>query len=97
MATVVVSGRIDEAVKRRADMYIKAAGKTPAQVINDMYVQISITGELPRGDESLATREQRKERFDAFVEWRNSLAPDDDWLANLTDEQMRDYLGDRDV
>ncbi len=97
MATAVVSGRVDEAIKRRADKYIKAAGKTTAQVISDMYLQISITGELPGAELERERRERGKERFREFMEYVDSLPPADEWLANMSDEEMHELLGDRDV
>lgn len=97
MATIVVSGRVDEAVKRRADMYIKAAGKTPAQIINDMYVQISITGELPRGDDDQGGLKERMALVEEFMSWRETLPPDDDWFNAMTDDDMHDLLGGRDA
>ena len=97
MATAVVSGRVDEEVKRRADKFIKAAGKTTGQVINDLFVQISITGELPGAEMERMEREERAERFKGFVEYVEALPSADDWLVNMTDDQMRDLLGERDV
>jgi polar amino acid transport system ATP-binding protein len=47
MPTVVVSGRVDEDVKLRADAVIRAAGSSVARVINDVWRSIAESGELP--------------------------------------------------
>ena len=47
MATAVVSGRVDEKVRQRADAYIRAAGSTPAEVIKVVWENIARTGEVP--------------------------------------------------
>ena len=83
MATAVVSGRVDERVRQRADAYIKAAGLTPADVIR--------TGEVP--DEGEAQGET-PDAFEDFMAFRASL-PKATWLADLTDEQMKDMIASR--
>lgn len=50
MATEVVSGRVDEKVRQRADAYIRAAGSTPAEVIKVVWENIARTGEVPTGE-----------------------------------------------
>ncbi len=47
MPTVVVSGRVDEDVKLRADAVLRAAGSSVARVINDVWRSIAESGELP--------------------------------------------------
>ena len=44
MSTVVVSGRVDEDVKLRADAIIRAAGSTVNGVINDVWQTIRPSG-----------------------------------------------------
>lgn len=45
MATAIVSGRVDEAVKERAGAYIHAAGLTVGDVINKLWEYIAATGD----------------------------------------------------
>ena len=47
MATIVVSGRVDENVKRKVDRIIEREGTTVGDVIRDVWINISLTGKLP--------------------------------------------------
>ncbi len=49
MSTVTVSGRVDEAVKRIADMHIRKLGYTQAEVIAGVWRYIADTGSIPKG------------------------------------------------
>ncbi len=91
MATAVVSGRVDERVRQRADAYIKAAGTTTADVIRVVWERIARTGEVP--DEGEAQGET-PDAFEDFMAYRASL-PKATWLADLTDEQMKDVIASR--
>lgn len=92
MATVVVSGRVDEEIKRKADAIIARAGKTPGDVIKDVWANIVITGELPTTKQQEEEFLEKRRRFKAFMELRASLPPAPEWLVNLTDEQLRDMM-----
>ena len=88
MASVVVSGRVDEEVKRRADAYIRAAGSNPAKVINDVWVRIAYTGEVPQEDSRLGSVEERMKRFEEFMEFCDSLPPVDERYLHMTDDEI---------
>ena len=47
MATAVVSGRIDESVKRKADAVIRDAGLTTGEVIRRVWKNIALTKTIP--------------------------------------------------
>ncbi len=91
MATAVVSGRVDEKIRQRADAYIRAAGSTPAEVIKVVWENIARTGEVP---EAVAA-ERPRGAWERFMEFRESLSEADPWLVNLTKEQMRDMIASR--
>ena len=91
MATAVVSGRVDEKIRQRADAYIRAAGSTPAEVIKVVWESIARTGEVPV--ESPA--EESNGAWERFMEFRESLPKAEPWLVNLTKEQMRDMIAGR--
>lgn len=91
MATAVVSGRVDERVRQRADAYIKAAGTTTADVIRVVWERIARTGEVP--DEGEAQVEGTS-ALDELLALREELGKSD-WLVNLTDEQMKDAIASR--
>lgn len=88
MATVVVSGRIDEAVKAQADRYLKAAGMSVADLIRTTWENVAATGEVPTpvADPALTAHE----RWEKFMEFCDSMPPADPRYAELTDEQFKD-------
>ena len=47
MATVTISGRVDESTKKLADMYIRKHGTTQAEIIANVWRYIADTGEIP--------------------------------------------------
>ncbi len=91
MATSVVSGRVDEKVRQRADAYIRAAGSTPAEVIKVVWENIARTGEVPE----VAPTEEPRDVWERFMEFRETLLEAEPWLVNLTKEQMRDMIASR--
>lgn len=94
MATTVISGRVDTLVARQAQIAIQRAGTTPGEVIKSVWENIAQTGEVPRREEEQKrTARQRAalERLDAI---RAELSGCE-WLHDLTDEQMKEMLGDR--
>ena len=95
MGTVVVSGRVDEQVKREVDRILEREGTTAAEVIKQMWVTISVTGEVPRTEEQERRVREQRERFKRFVDFTRELPPAPEWLINLTDEEMRDMIASR--
>ena len=91
MATSVVSGRVDEKIRQRADAYIRAAGSTPAEVIKVVWENIARTGEVPE----VAPVEEPRGAWERFMEFRESLPKAEPWLVSLTKEQMRDMIASR--
>lgn len=92
MATSVVSGRVDTTVRTKADAYIKAAGLTPADVIKTVWENIAATGMIPTEEKA---SEDTVDPWDDFMEFCKSLPPAPQWFNELTDEQMKDMLGDK--
>lgn len=91
MATSVVSGRVDEAVRRRADAYIRGAGTTPAEVIKVVWENIARTGEVPTAgpaaqgaDDPLAGLAKLRESFGRS-----------EWLVNLSKDGLREAIASR--
>lgn len=92
MATVVVSGRVDEDVKRQADHIIAREGKTPGDVIRDVWTTICETGKLP----DIAKQEEKffaqRKRFKEFLDYVSEAPPAPSWLVSLNDEHMNDMM-----
>lgn len=94
MATVVVSGRVDEDVKRGVDRILERAGKTPGDVVRDVWNVIYRTDELPAPvvQQDLNARQQcRLQDFMAFV---HSAPPTPSWVVNLTDAEMNSMIAE---
>ena len=92
MPTVVVAGRVDEEIKRKVDRILERSGKTAADVIKDVWVNIYLTGELPTTQQREEELKEQRRRFQEFMTWRDSLPPAPDWLVNLSDEELRDMM-----
>lgn len=92
MTTTVVSGRVDEEIKRRVDRIIEREGRTTGDVIRDVWITIYETGKLPDAHESEAVFKEKRRRFQEFLKWRDSQPPSPDWLINLTDQEMNDMI-----
>ena len=88
MSTVVVSGRIDEDVKIRADRIIRSAGSSVARVISDVWQTIVDTGELPSSPALAAEEASKRDTFDSFMQWFDGLPPQDEAFAGMTDDEI---------
>ena len=92
MATVVVAGRVDEGVKRGVDAILERVGKTAADVIRDVWVNIYLTGELPTTQQQEEEFKEQRRRFREFMEFVSSAPPIPEWAASMTDEELRDMM-----
>lgn len=90
MATVVVSGRVDEEVRRRADRVIERAGSTPGDVIRTVWETIAATGKLPVSQEQEDEFKRKRKAFKEFLDFVNSLPPAPDWFSTMTDRDLQD-------
>ena len=88
MPTVVISGRVDEDVKLRADAVIRAAGSSVARVINDVWRSIAETGELPASPEIQDEQAVKRAAFESFVGWFDGLPPQNEAFADMTDDEI---------
>ena len=88
MPTVVVSGRVDEDVKLRADAVIRASGSSVARVINDVWRSIADTGELPVAPEFVDEQAEKRATFHSFMEWFDGLPPQNESFARMTDDEI---------
>lgn len=94
MATAVVSGRVSEEVKREVDRILERAGKTPGDVIRDVWVTIYQTGKLPTSPEQEEELLEKRRRFKEFVAFIDGLPPAPRWLSSMSDEELRDMMVD---
>ena len=94
MATSVVSGRVNTRTKERVDAILARAGKTPGDVIKDVWANIAQTGELPATQSQEDEFEHRRQAFSAFREFVRSAPQAPDWFIHLTDEETGDVVAE---
>lgn len=88
MPTAVVSGRVDEDVKRRADIIIRSSGQTVAGVIADVWQGIVETGRLPERPGLPDEQAEKRRAFESFMEWFESLPAQNERFAGMTDDEI---------
>lgn len=94
MATVVVSGSVDERVKARADAFIRAAGLSSGDVIRMVWERIAQTGEVPDAPHSGEKTVAADDPLARLGELRAAFGASEE-LVNLTDSQTREMRADR--
>lgn len=94
MATAIVSGRVDESIKKIADAHIRRKGLTPAEVIAGVWQSIAETGEVPVSphNESETRKKSAGQRLAAL----RKTAPLGTPLATMSDEDIKKELANRD-
>lgn len=97
MQTAVVSGRVDQTIKERADRVIRASGYTAADVIKATWSSIAQTGELPEALAVPAHKTGPSVQFSRFAQFVETLPPAPEAFAHMSDAQMKELLGGRDV
>ena len=88
MPTVVVSGRVDEDVKLRADAIIRSEGSSVARVISDVWQNIVDTGQLPESPTLAREQAERRAAFSSFMDWFEGLPAQNGAYAHLMDEEI---------
>lgn len=94
MATAVVSGRVDERIKSRADAFIRAAGLSSGDVIRIVWERIAQTGEVPDALHSGQEPATADDPLERLGELRTTFGASEE-LVNLTDSQMREMIASR--
>lgn len=88
MSTAVISGRIDKDIKVRADAIIRAAGSSVNSVISTVWHNIVETGELPVSSEGKDAQDTQRQTFESFMEWFETLPPQNKMYAHMTDDEI---------
>lgn len=94
MATAVISGRVDERVKARAEVFIRAAGLSTGDVIRVVWGRIARTGEIPDAGDVAERHDIARDPMERLGELRVSFGTCED-LIHLDDAQMRDMIACR--
>ena len=91
MATAIISGRVDDAVKAKAAVYLKAAKVTPGEVIKIVWENIAATGKIPAAEPA---GERQENACDRLIRLCDELPPSSE-LTSLTKQQMRDMIAEK--
>lgn len=96
MATLVVSGRVDETIRHRADAVIRKAGLTPTEIIQNVWSSIAQTGDIPEQALPRRESEDRKSALERLDDFLTALPPANPQFAGLSDDELlamkaRDY------
>ena len=91
MATAVISGRVDERVKARAEVFIRAAGLSAGDVVRMVWEHIAQTGEVPDAQDVAESAPIAKDSLTRLGELRADFGASDE-LVTLTDSQMREMI-----
>ena len=94
MATAVISGRVDERVKSRAEVYIRAAGLSTGDVIRAVWERIAQTGEVPDMGKGVGQLDASRDPMERLGELRSSFGACED-LVDLDDAHMREMVASR--
>ena len=88
MATLVVSGRVDETIRHRADAVIRKAGLTPTEIIQNVWNSIAQTGDIP--EQALPRRESddQKSALERLDDFLAALPPANPQFAGLSDDEL---------
>lgn len=89
MSTATVSASVDTRTKAIANAYIRKSGKTPNQLIKDLWEHIARTGEVPSYAEPRYAREQeRVRRFDEMTAMLEAASVRAD-VAAMSDDELK--------
>ncbi len=96
MSTAVVSGRVDDLVRQKADAVLRKANLTPSDVIQNVWGTIAQTGEVPIAAQSRPSDDCGNNAFANFEKFLVSLPPVNPAYADWEDEdilelRVRDY------
>ena len=91
MATAVVSGRIDAALKRKAEVIIEEAGSTPGEVIKNVWANIVATGQIPQSPEEIDEQARKAQVLDELWELVHSLPPCPN-VAKMSDDDIKEMM-----
>lgn len=95
MATAVVSGRIDAQLKEQVDVIIRLAGSNISEVINNVWMAIAQTGELPCAPSRMDELAQRRARIAEFEAWLDELPQPVAEFAGMSDDEILQTKGER--
>lgn len=91
MGSSMVAGRVDDAIRQSAELYIRRAGMTPSEVIRTVWSNIAKTGDVPRPVEDGSGPSELIVRMRALRE----QTPRSEFLESLTPGGLKEELESR--
>ena len=88
MPTAVVSGRVDEMARQKADIAMRKAGLTPTEVIQNVWSVMARTGEVPEIARPAPDKEKGKEAIKRLERLLELLPPVNPTYAHLSDDEI---------
>lgn len=97
MSTATVSASVDSRTKALANEYIRKSGKTPNQLIKDLWERIARTGEVP--DYGAGDRDDVIDRVRLFDDMTNRLnrATVRYEFSVMSDGELEEMIRNRDL
>lgn len=92
MSSVLVAGRVDEDIARRAGALIDRSGLTTSEVIRLVWGNIAATGQLPKDETAAAASPARA---DSRLRALRAKTPTSQRMASLGPDELREELGNR--
>ena len=88
MATAVVSGRVDEAIRQRADVAMRKAGLKPTDVIQGVWATMAKTGEVPDVARPVAAASKEQEAMVRLDNFLKALPPVNSAYVGWSDDDI---------
>ena len=88
MPTAVVSGRVDETVRQRADVALRKAGLKPSDVIQAIWASMAQTGEVPEIAMPASAATKQPGALEALARFSSSLPPANPKYAGWSDKDL---------
>ena len=88
MATAVISARVDEGIRQRADLVMRKAGLKPTDIIQNVWAYMATRGEIPDVAKPMDAADDKQEALARLERFIASLPPANPAYAGWTDEQI---------
>ena len=88
MATAVVSGRVSEAIRQRAEIAMRKAGLKPTDVIQSVWAAMAETGEVPEIARKHTAAPAEHDALDKLNQFLNTLPPANPEYSGWSDEDI---------
>ena len=88
MATSVVSGRVDESVRQRADLVMRKAGLKPTDIIQGVWAFMARTGEIPDVVQPAGAADNSPDFLVLLNDFFQTLPPMNPAYAGLSDDDI---------